>query len=103
MPPGMFGERSFLDAFSARRAALSFGLAMRACSRCRLVIVGRDRCAISILVAPRQRGGEVSLILPARLGAPARPAIRSAAAEPTAAARTRCLRPRFVDRQRASG
>ena len=33
-------------AFSARRANLSFCLAMRACSRCRLVIVGRDRCAI---------------------------------------------------------
>src|SRR5205807_7838574 len=87
--------------FSARRAALSFCFAMRACSRWRLVIVGRDRCAISDPCgAAFHRGGEVPLILPAWLGAPPRSAI-GPAAEP-AAAGARRLRPRLVDRQGAA-
>src|SRR5436190_18362682 len=34
---------------SAKRAALSFRFAMRACSRWRLLVVGRERCAMSFL------------------------------------------------------
>ena len=36
----------------AGRAALSLRLAIRACSRCRLFVVGRERCAIGLLLPP---------------------------------------------------
>src|SRR5262249_8514355 len=59
-PPGLAGRGRC--AFSARRAALSFCLAMRACSRCRFVMVGRDRCAIGpVLVRARAQAPILSV------------------------------------------
>src|SRR5215831_14604497 len=54
-PAGRSG-RSEARLRSASRAALSLRLAMRACSRCRLLVVGRDRCAIKTL--PGRAAGE---------------------------------------------
>ena len=47
--PSAPGRRTCVG-FSARRAALSFCLAIRACSRCRFVIVGRERCAMGAVL-----------------------------------------------------
>ena len=59
-PSGADGAPGSRRARSARRAALSFCFVIRACSRWRFVIVGRDRCAIFCCVTPDRPG------LPAR-------------------------------------